>query len=43
MYLLAHGQGEGEAEPLDEVLGVIAVEDDGVHQANGPGPVEFVT
>ena len=43
MYLFAHGHGEGEAEPLDEVLGVIAVENDGVHEAHGLRAVEFMT
>ena len=37
VYLLAHRHGEGEAEPVDEVLRVVAVEDDRVHQAHGLG------
>ena len=34
VYLLAHGDGEDEAESFDEILLVIAVEDDGVYQAH---------
>jgi hypothetical protein len=33
--LLAHRDGEGEAEAFDEIALVVAVEDDGVHEADG--------
>ena len=35
VHLLAHRHGEGEAEPFDEILLVVAVENDGVDQAHG--------